>query len=164
MSEFFSLNQILFVVITAITCLTTIIALTIAIIGMKRTKEMREILDILFAGKKAKDLEEIIIHNNKRIEEFDGEIQELFNISNTIHKQAHKGLNKVGFLRFDPFKDSSGNQSFALALLDSADNGVVISSFHTRDGTRIYAKEVQKGAPTKHELTQEEKDAIAQSH
>lgn len=125
---------------------------------------MRKTLDILFAGKKAKDLEEIIVHNNKRIEEFDGEIQELFNISNTIHKQAHKGLNKVGLLRFDPFKDYSGNQSFALALLDSTDTGVVISSFHTREGTRIYAKEVQKGAPVKHELTQEEQDVIAQAH
>ncbi|PID52123.1 MAG: hypothetical protein CR972_03805 [Candidatus Moraniibacteriota bacterium] len=163
MSEFFSSHIAALAILTIITCILTITALVIALITLKRTRTMRDTLDTLFAGKKATDLEDVIMDNAKRIEEFDGEIQELFAISNTIHKQAHKGLNKVSLLRFDPFGEGSGNQSFALALLDSTDTGIVVSSFHTREGTRIYAKDICKGKTVKHALTQEEQDAIFQA-
>lgn len=164
MSEFQSSYQNLFMIFGAATFIIALVAFVLAIMNALRTKKMRDTLDVLFAGKKAHDLEEIILHNNQKLKSFDSEIQELFNISNKINTQTHKGLNKVGLIRFDPFQDYSGNQSFALALLNSADDGVVVSSIHTREGTRIYAKEIQKGHSKKHELTQEERDAITQAN
>jgi hypothetical protein len=52
---------------------------------------------------------------------------------------------RSGLVRFNPFGDTGGNQSFALALLDSEGDGVVILSLHSREGTRIYVKPVKKG-------------------
>jgi hypothetical protein len=48
-------------------------------------------------------------------------------------------------VRFNPFEDTGGNQSFAIALLDAHGDGVVISSLHARGSTRIYAKAVRAG-------------------
>jgi hypothetical protein len=63
-------------------------------------------------------------------------------------------------VRFNPFKDIGGDQSFALALLDGKNSGLVVSSLHTREGTRIYSKPVIKGESEKYPLTDEEKSAI----
>lgn len=121
----------------------------------------RHTLRTLCAGANGAALEEIIMHTNEKVVAFDNDIQELFTISNTIHRHAHKSLHRVGLVRFNPFRDYSGNQSFALALLNTGGNGVVISSIHTREGTRVYTKEIKKGVPVNNELTEEEKQAIA---
>jgi hypothetical protein len=115
---------------------------------------------MLFSGKEAKDLESIILAHTKEISELDKEIQELFEISNKIHALAQRSIHKVGIVRFNPFKDIGGDQSFALALLDGKNSGLVISSLHTREGTRIYSKPIIQGESGKYTLTEEEKSAI----
>jgi hypothetical protein len=65
-------------------------------------------------------------------------------------------------VRFNPFKDTGSDQSFALALMDFADNGLAISSLFTRDGTRVYSKPIEKGK-SKYPLSEEEKRAIEQA-
>jgi len=69
-------------------------------------------------------------------------------------------LQRVGLIRFNPFGDTGGNQSFALALLDDHGNGVVISSLHSRETTRIYGKPVKNFAEAGFEFSAEEKQAI----
>lgn len=77
-----------------------------------------------------------------------------------IEKEEEEHLQKIGFIRFNPFIDTGGNQSFCLAILDRHDNGIVISSLHSRDNTRLYAKAITKGKAEGHELSKEEKEAI----
>ncbi len=153
----FSSFYVIFSVVVIITALTAII---ISILALQRTKHLHTTVTHLCGGKEGSALEEIIIQTNDKMQEFDTEIQELFRISNTIHKQAHKNIHKIGLVRFNPFRDYSGNQSFALALLNTNSDGIILSSIHTREGTRIFTKEIQKGLPVNNELTQEEKDAI----
>jgi hypothetical protein len=76
-----------------------------------------------------------------------------------VGKIADEGLHKKGFVRYNPFGDVGGNQSFSLALLDKMDTGYVISSIHSREGTRVYAKSVEAGA-SEYNLSEEEKKAI----
>ena len=68
----------------------------------------------------------------------------------------------VGLVRFNPFDDTGGDQSFALALLDGRGDGVVISSLHGRTGTRFYAKPVKAGTSTL-SLSDEEVQALKQA-
>jgi hypothetical protein len=68
-------------------------------------------------------------------------------------------IQRVGLVRFNPFEDTGGDQSFALALLDARGDGLVISSLFARRETRIFAKPV-KGLKSKHLLTAEEQQAI----
>jgi hypothetical protein len=65
-------------------------------------------------------------------------------------------------VRFNPFEDTGGNQSFALALLDAEGNGWVLSSLHARSGTRVYAKAIREGRADG-ALSDEEAAAIKQA-
>jgi hypothetical protein len=69
-------------------------------------------------------------------------------------------LQKVGFVRFNPFSDTGGDQSFCLSVLDDEDSGIVLSSLHSRGQTRVYAKAVKKGKGKDFELSKEELETI----
>lgn len=62
-----------------------------------------------------------------------------------LSTQSITFLQKLGFLRFNPFEETGGDQSFSVALLDGNNDGFVLTSLHTRSGTRTYAKEVKSG-------------------
>ncbi len=72
---------------------------------------------------------------------------------------AAMSVQKVGFVRFNPFSDTGGDNSFALALLDYRNNGVVLSSLYARDGVRVYAKHIENGE-ARHQLSKEEMHAL----
>ena len=76
-----------------------------------------------------------------------------------LETKVGRSVQGVGFVRFNTFDDTGGNQSFALALLDPAGNGVVVNSLHARNQTRLYAKAVQAGAADG-ALSDEEAEAI----
>jgi hypothetical protein len=114
----------------------------------------------LFFGKTGADLEKIILEQAKSIKELDKDIQDLFGISNKINDLANKSIHKVGVVRFNPFKDLGGDQSFSVAFLDGENSGVVISALHTREGNRVYSKPVKRGKAVKYPLTEEEQEAI----
>ena len=152
--------QILLIIASASLFLAIFAAVSSIVLSIKLSKIGKN-LKTLFSGKQASDLESIILAQTKEIMALDKEIQELFEISNKLHGLGQKSLHKFAVVRFNPFKDLGGDQSFALALLDGKNSGLVISSLHTREGTRIYSKPVVKGESEKYTLTEEEKQAIA---
>jgi hypothetical protein len=88
-------------------------------------------------------------------------IAELVSRCDRIEKDSALHIQKVGLLRFNPFNDTGGDQSFILSLVDSQNSGIVISGLYSRSGTRWYAKRVIKGEGTEHELSKEENKALA---
>ena len=80
-----------------------------------------------------------------------------------IQKEGLLHIQKIGLVRFNPFKDTGGDQSFILSLVDGNDTGVIISGLYARSGTRWYAKKVVKGKSVEHELSDEEKKALSQA-
>ena len=81
----------------------------------------------------------------------------------SVEKISRVSVQKVGFLRFNPFQDTGGDNSFTMILLDGENTGIIFSSLYMRDGTRLYAKEIKNGTP-RQPLSAEEtrvlKDAI----
>jgi hypothetical protein len=73
--------------------------------------------------------------------------------------ELRKAFQRIGIVRFNPFEDTGGNQSFAIALLDTHGDGVVISSLHARGSTRVYAKAV-KGGKAESAASAEEAQAL----
>jgi hypothetical protein len=74
--------------------------------------------------------------------------------------EARQFIKKIGLVRFNPFSDTGGDQSFVLAILDGQLSGIVITSLYARTGTRWYVKTVKQGKATEYELSQEEQEAI----
>ena len=117
--------------------------------------------EVFFSGRNGKDMESTILSQMQHLKKLDAETKELYDICEKIHTLAGRGLSRVGYIRFNPFKDVGGDQSFAIALLDGKKNGIVLSSLFTREGTRVYSKPVLEGLPSKrYPFTKEEKHAI----
>ena len=74
-------------------------------------------------------------------------------------KESKKNLQKVGIIRFNPFKEVGGDQSFSLAVLHAMDNGFVVTSLYSHDGNRVYAKPIEKGVSI-YSLSKEERKVL----
>jgi hypothetical protein len=77
-----------------------------------------------------------------------------------LETDGEKHIQKVGLTRFNPFKELGGDHSFSLAILDKEDSGIIITSLHTRDRTRVYMKDIVKGKSSS-DLSTEEKKALS---
>ena len=82
--------------------------------------------------------------------------------TDVIERDLQGSFGRVGLVRFNPFEDTGGNQSFALALLDGRADGFIVSSLHARAGTRLYAKAVAAGT-SETALSEEESEALKQA-
>jgi hypothetical protein len=90
-----------------------------------------------------------------RTDEMEGQVDYL--IQNLPYLVRH-----VGLVRFSPFHDTGGDQSFSMAILDGRGDGIVVSALHSRQESKLYAKPVN-GGKSRYSLTEEEKQAIDES-
>ncbi|MFH1186729.1 MAG: DUF4446 family protein [Candidatus Levyibacteriota bacterium] len=91
------------------------------------------------------------------------EIIDLKEYCNKLQADGLFHIQKVGLVRFNPFKDTGGDQSFVLSLIDGNDTGVVISGLYSRSGTRWYAKKITAGKGVDYDLSEEEKKSIKEA-
>jgi hypothetical protein len=145
------------IAILAVIIFLQLLWLLILQISLRRLKKKTGDFNLGETGLK---IEESLARNAKLIKALDKDVQELYNISNQINNLSLRGLHKVAMIRFNPFKDLGGDQSFSIALLNGKNNGLVISSLHTREGTRVYSKAIASGKSEKYPLTEEEEEAV----
>jgi len=113
----------------------------------------------MFFKKKKKEpenIEEVLVSFNdlkKKMEELEGEVEEM-------RKRSRASIQGIGVVRFNPFTDVGGDQSFSLAMLDGDKNGAVITGFYSREGSNVYSKAI-KGGNSDYALSDEEREAIA---
>src|SRR3989338_929058 len=78
----------------------------------------------------------------------------------SLGKEVGLSVQKVAVLRYNPYGDTGGDQSFSMALLNGENSGLVLTSLHSRYGTRVYAKPVVKGKAGNFQLSKEEEEVI----
>ena len=123
------------------------------IFGIKKTVRR-------FLGQTGTNLEEDVVHGlMRRIARLEAKTEECDPRIDFLEKIATTSIQKTGFVRFNPFQDTGGDNSFILVLLDHTNTGVVLSSLYMREGIRLYAKSVEAGKP-KHVLSEEEKKVL----
>jgi hypothetical protein len=120
---------------------------------------LKENAAVLFSGKNAKDLEGVILEQVEKSKQLEQAIISLKDMDQRIIGNLAYALQKFGMVRFNPFGEVGGNQSFAVCLLDNFNSGVIILSLYSRDGVRIYAKPIQKGK-SEYQLSKEEEEAL----
>jgi len=104
-------------------------------------------------------IDEILDRQLKSVESLSERVDALNKLHHELEHLSQRTIQKVAVIRYNPFADTGGDQSFAIALLDSLGNGVVVSSLHSRTDTRVFAKPVTSGR-SKFQLSDEEQDAI----
>jgi len=79
-----------------------------------------------------------------------------------LKAKNRKNFQKLSVVRFNPFGEMGGEQSFSVALLDEENNGFVITSHYGREANRTYAKQIKNGQSA-YALSKEEQQAISQA-
>lgn len=98
----------------------------------------------------------------RRLARLEAQLEELEPRLKRTEAVADTSVQKVGFLRFNPFHDTGGDNSFILVLLDSENTGVMVSSLFAREGVRMYGKAIERGR-SRHQLSEEEKEALEET-
>jgi hypothetical protein len=124
-----------------------------------RVNRLRRRLQGITRGEDGRSLEAILDAHFDRVGGVARELDELTARTAILEAIGRRSLQHIGIVRFNPFGDTGGNQSFALAMLDSAGDGFVLSSLHARAGTRVYAKAVA-GGRAESALSDEESEAL----
>ena len=88
-----------------------------------------------------------------------GELEEVKKELKRLDEEGALHIQKIGLVRFNPFKEIGGDHSFSLALLDGKETGVIITGLHTRERTRVYMKAIKDGK-SDHELSEDERKAL----
>lgn len=107
--------------------------------------QLKERLEMLTRGADGESLETVLSQHLETVHQVGRDLDELTARTAVLESSARHHFSRQGLVRFNPFPDTGGNQSFALALIDESDDGFVVSSLHSRTGTRIYSKAIVAG-------------------
>ena len=137
-----------------------VVLLVVWVAWLQRSEAvLRRRLRRLIGDAEGTGFDEVLDRQLRRLDEVAGRVDALNKLHHDLENLTQRSIQKVGVVRFNPFADTGGDQSFAIALLDAEGNGLVLSSLHGRTDTRIFAKQVQSGR-SRHQLSDEEQDAI----
>ncbi|RJP46658.1 MAG: DUF4446 family protein [Armatimonadetes bacterium] len=100
-------------------------------------------------GRHFRDTLEEVLEDFKKLEEF--------------QKKNRLCVQKVELKRYNPYGDTGGDQSFSAVLLNGYDDGVVITSLHSRTGTRVFAKPVKGGKVGDFRFSKEEEELVLET-
>lgn len=107
-------------------------------------------------------IEKVLSSHLERVNAVDKHLIKLDDAYKRLSATGSLASQKISIVRFNPFGDTGGDQSFVLAVLDAHNSGYVLTSIHGREGTRVYVKPIDDGK-SKYPLSTEEKQALAQA-
>lgn len=76
--------------------------------------------------------------------------------------ETNISIKKIGIVNFDAFDDVRGNLSFALAMLDNSNDGIILTSLFGHNSCNTYVREIKNGE-TSVKLLIEEREALAKA-
>ena len=141
----------------------TALVLAVAAIALaRRTRRLDARLMGITRGTEGRSLEAILDAHLEKVFAVSRQLDDVAARTAILEDAQRHAFQRVGLVRYNPFEETGGNQSFALALLDADGDGWVLSSLHARSGTRVYAKAIKAGR-AEAGLSAEETDAIKQA-
>jgi len=133
-----------------------------SVILARRTRDLDARLRGITRGAEGRSLEAVLDAHLEKVYALSRQLDDVAARTAILEAAQRRSFQRVGLVRYNPFEETGGNQSFALALLDAAGDGWVLSSLHARSGTRVYAKAIT-GGRSDAGLSAEETAAIAQA-
>ena len=131
--------------IVSVLAIACVVLAVLVVLLWRRTAALDRRLQGITRGTDGKPLEAILDAHLDKVYDVARELDELAARSAVLEQTQRRAFQRVGLVRFNPFEDTGGNQSFALALLDQRGDGFIVSSLHSRNGTRVYGKAILAG-------------------
>ncbi len=145
----------LLVILTAVVAL---LLLTTVILMITMHRQSGRIA-ALARGESGQPLESILVTYMDSVDTLSERVTALEKKTEAMHVKSADYLDRFNVVHYDAFDNIGGHQSFSLALLNSHDTGVVITSVYSRNHMRVYAKGIEKGRPTQ-SLSEDEEHAL----
>ena len=149
-------TDIYILILSVITIILFIGFLAVLISNRKLNNKYKKFMNKLGNGKNLEEDLENFMYKVDRVEKQNAEIT---NFCKNLDEDISKCIQKIGIVRYSAFKDTGSDLSFAVALLDEKNNGVVFNGIYSREMSNIYAKPVENGN-SKYTLSNEEVEAI----
>ena len=155
MGEFLRSDIFLYIIL-AVNCLLLILYVVTTIKTSKTKKEYKKFMKKLGNGT---DIEEILKDQVEKMDKLNLKLTEVSTYCKRLDEEKKDCVQKVGIIRYSAFRDVGSDLSFALALLDESNSGVVLNGIYSSEASNIYAKPIIKGE-SKYKITEEEQKAI----
>ncbi len=139
--------------------LLVVLLLAVAFVLARRVARLERTLAAITRGEDGRSLAAVLEAHLDKVYKVARQLEGLTKRTDRLELDGRRAFQRLGLVRFNPFEDTGGNQSFALVLLDAEDDGIVVSSLHSRNATRVYAKAVAKGT-AEAALSEEETEAL----
>ena len=143
-----------------IAMIISIVSLIIAILSVYytiKTKKRYEKLAVKLGN--GENISDILKKYISQVNELDKKEDEIIKYCNNLNSELNKCIKKVGLIKYNLYNTNKNNLSFALALLDNENNGIVINSVYGIDNSNVYCKLIIKGE-AKNKLSEEENEAL----
>ncbi len=146
---------------TAVRLLMILLVLLIAFVLflIYKINIMSRKYEALTSGKKGADLEKIIRHRFKEMEQLKANAKRINREHRVVKGHLSSCINKYALVKYDAFDQMAGKLSFVITLLNENNSGIVLNSMHSREGCFTYAKEIVNGE-SYIPLSDEEKEAL----
>ena len=117
---------------------------------------------LLYKGLREKNAEALLWKHSDILGGLQKESAALRKVVEGLEKNFLRSVQKVGIVRFNPFSDSGGDQSFSIVMLDGEDNGIAISGLYAQGRPLVYAKPIERGQ-SRYKLSEEEQEAYTRA-
>ena len=143
-----------------ISCLVNVVLIIVTVINtiiLKRTnKKYIKFMKQLGNGSNLDEMLRDYLRDVKEIKKDNSEIKAYYT---KLDNDIAACIQKVGIVRYNAFRDVGSDLSFAIALLDGNDTGIVLNGLYGSESSNIYAKPIKGGVST-YQLSEEEKYAL----
>ena len=147
---------------TALGALVGVIALLLVLVLVlfARLSSLRSLYEkMMVGGESGQSMEKMLlshIEETRRVAEENAKLREENARIDALLKTA---ITRVGVVRFSAFQDMGSDLSYAVAMLDAHNNGVVFSSIFALEDSRSYVKPIENGHSS-YTMTKEEEQAL----
>lgn len=148
------INEYSIFIIIGLTIITLLLFI-ITIVLLSSVKKLEKKYKKMMRGVNNKNLEQALNVNLDNIEKALAKSQQAIDECKNISEELKGCVNKVAIMRYKAFEDVGSDLSFSIAILDSYNDGVIITGIYSRHDSTTYAKPIDKGI-SRYDLSEEE--------
>jgi len=141
---------------------TILLALIVFISINIKLGKMNKRYSKMMRGMEGINIEQLLLNHIEEVKQAVCKVNDLSKDCQRLENISKECIQKIGIIRFNAFEDVGSDLSFAIALLNSQNNGVIVSSIYSRSECHTYAKPIVSGNSS-YFLSEEEKQALAQA-
>ena len=142
--------------------LLILVLLILVVYTMVRLSTMRARYREMMRGSETEDIEGMLIQHIHEVEQVAATNAHILEENELIRQFLRKTLVRTAMVRFRAFEDMGGDLSYAVAMLDANNDGVIFSSIFARADSRSYIKPIKNGS-SEYSLTDEEKGVLREA-